>query len=170
MSESYYMKGTGNWCKILGEPVDNYSKDGKEWTMDISPDKEGIDLLKRLKLDGRIKNKGDDRGDFFQFKQRAERRDGTPNKPIRVVDARNKPWPDSVKIGNGSLLEVKFNVKDWGTTTGVYPQAVRVLEHVSYEPVDFAPLPADSEYVAHAPDFEKDFGLVDDDLDDEIPE
>ncbi len=158
------MTGIGNWMKVLGDPVDNFAKDGKEWTFDFTPDADGLKTLKGVKLAGRIKNKDDDRGDFMAFKQKATRRDGSPNRPITIVDARNRKWPEDQKIGNGSKIEVKFSVKEYGAgiQAGVYPQAIRILEHVPYERQEFAPLPEESEYVQHAPDFAKDFGLDDD--------
>lgn len=120
----------------------------------MSLDKAGVTLMKELGIGNKVKNKGDERGDFIQFKQKAIRADGTPNRPITVVDARNRPWDPKIvngevtnKIGNKSLVEVKFNVVEYKTTTGVYPQAIRILELVPYVRQEFAPLPEDSEFV-----------------------
>jgi hypothetical protein len=132
-------------------------------------------LLREIGLDKRLKNKDDMRGDFFQFRQREETRDGNKNRPITVVDAKNRPWNPKTKIGNGSLVEVKFNVKDYGAgkNAGVYPQAIRVLNLVPYERQEFAELPEDNEFVQKAdefnnpaPDFEQDFGIADDEAPD----
>ncbi len=138
-NNTHYISGTGYWMKVLGDPVDNYQKDGKEWVFDLTPDAEGVKLLKKLKLDDRLKNKEDDRGTFFSFKQRSTRMDGSPNKPINVVDANGHPWDKNEKLGNGTKVDVKFNIRDYGAgkRMGVYPQAIRVMEHVEYESVDF---------------------------------
>lgn len=160
MAQFHYMTGVANWAKILGDPVINYNKDGNEWTIDVTPDKEGLKLLKELKIDDKLKNKGDERGDFIQFKQKEKQANGKDNYRITVCDARNRVWDQDVKIGNGSTVEVKFKVIDYGVgkPTGVYPQAVRVLEHKPYERVEFAPLPEDNKYVQNFADPVEDFG------------
>lgn len=147
------MVGKTNWTKVLGDPVDNYNKDGKEWTFDFTPDADGEKLIRSLGIGAKLKNKDDERGTFIQFKQKAHRADGTANKPITVVDARNRPWDPNLKIGNGSTIEVKFNVVEYKATIGVYPQAIRVLDLVPYERQEFAPLPEDNEYVQKAEQF-----------------
>jgi hypothetical protein len=148
MADIHYIRGTGHWMKILGPPVKNYAGDGFEWTMDITPDEEGIRKLRELGLAERLKNKGDDRGDFIPFRQREKRMDGTLNRPISVVDADGNPWPENQLIGNKSTVDVKFEVKDYGRgkKAGVYPQAVRVLNLVPYQRVEFAPLNEDDEF------------------------
>lgn len=172
---SHYITGKAYWAKILGKPVPNYSNDGYEWTMDLSLDDKAKEMINQLGISDRIRNKGDARGDFISFKQRETRADGSKNEPIRVVNAKNQPWDHNNKIGNDSLVDVKFNVKDYGKgkKPGVYIQAVRVLDHIPYVTQDFDELPEDNEYVQKAPDaaatpdFNKDFGL-EDDLDDDF--
>src|SRR5690606_474304 len=110
--------------------------------------------------------------------------DGTPNRPIEVVDILGKPWPEDKLIGNGSVVDVKFAVVDYGPGKkhGVYPRKIRVLKHVPYETDGFEPLSEDDEYFAKAAeaaleaerkatsgDFQKEFyNLEADDLDDDI--
>lgn len=149
MAVFHYMTGTTHWTKVLGDPVPNYGKDGFEWTFDFTPDADGLKLINELGIKDKMKNKGDERGDFIQFKQKAHQANGKANFPITVVNARNQPWDANDKIGNGSLIEVKFKVVDYGKgkPTGVYPQAIRVLDHKAYVRQEFAPLPEDSEYV-----------------------
>jgi hypothetical protein len=149
MANYNYMTGKAHWVKILGDPVPNYGRDGFEWTFDFVPDEQGMDLVKELKITDKLKDKSDERGKFLAFKQKATRANGKSNDPITVVDARNRPWDPDVKIGNGSTVEVKFNVVDYGKgkPTGVYVQAVRVLEHVPYVRQEFAPLPEDSPFL-----------------------
>lgn len=155
MSNIHYLNGKVFWAKILGDPVDNYQKDGKEWTMDFVPDKEGLATLKNLGLEKKIRNKDDERGDFIQLRQREYRANGKKNDPITVVDAKNRPWNRETKIGNGSDVEVKIDVADYGKgkPMGVYPRAVRVLDLVAYVRQEFAELPEDNKYVEKADEF-----------------
>jgi hypothetical protein len=146
--DMHVIRGEVHWAKILGDPVLNYGGDAKEWTMDVKPDAEGLQTLKDIGLGGRIKNKGDDRGDFVQFRQKEKRLDGSYNRRISVTDAAGNPWPQDRLIGNGTIVDVKFEKKDYGAgkQPGVYPQAVRILEHKEYQRQEFAPLPADDPY------------------------
>jgi hypothetical protein len=140
--------------KVLGPPVPNYARDGFEWTLDFTPDAEGLAKLKELKLDKKLKNKDDARGDFLALKQKEKTTKGKMNDPITVVDARNHIWDPNVKIGNGSLIEVKLDVVDYGKTmpTGLYVRAIRVLDLVPYVRQEFAPLPEDNEFVQKVPE------------------
>jgi hypothetical protein len=142
------IRGKVYWAKVLGEPVLNYGGDGKEWTMDVAPNDEGKQLLKDLGLGDRLKNKGDDRGDFLAFRQKEKRLDGSFNRRISVSDAEGNPWPHDRLIGNGSDVDVKFEVKDYGKGKfpGLYPQAVRILHHNEYQRQEFAPLSEDDEF------------------------
>lgn len=153
MAKYHYLTGRINWAKVLGDPVDNYNRDGKEWTFDFTPEKGDLGLFKELKIEKKLKDKGDSRGKFIQFKQKATRADGTPNRPITVVDARNRPWDPNIKIGNDTLGEVKFEVVEYASTIGVYPQAIRVLDLVPYVRQEFADRPEDDEYVRKADEF-----------------
>jgi hypothetical protein len=149
MAMYHYMTGITNWTKVLGNPVPNYNRDGNEWTFDFTPDAAGVALIKELGIADKMRNKDDIRGKFITLKQREKQANGKNNDPITVVDARNRVWDPDVKIGNGSTVEVKFKVVDYGKgkPKGVYPQAIRILDLVPYERQEFAPLPEDSEYV-----------------------
>lgn len=156
MANFNYVIGKTYWTKVLGDPVPNYNRDGNEWTFDFTPNEEGERLFKELGIEDKMKNKGDERGDFIQFRQREKQANGKANFPITVVDARNRPWDPKIvdgkvtnPIGNGSTVEVKFKVVDYGKgkPKGVYPQALRVLDLAPYVRQEFAPLPEDNEYV-----------------------
>jgi hypothetical protein len=60
---------------------------------------------------------------------------------------------------------VKFKVTDYGKgkPTGVYPQALRILELKPYVRQEFAPLPEDSQYVQNFAD-DNDFSAPVEDL------
>lgn len=172
-SEIVYLRGKLHWAKILGNPQPNYLKDANEWTMDLSLDKDGVAQVKKLQLGGRVKDKKDDRGQFISFKQRELRKDGSPAKPITVIDSSGKPWDQSEKIGNGTVADVKFEVVDYGMgpdKMGVYPRAVRILDHVPYEGSDFGAISSDDEYFktpskseVSDEQFGNDFGHLEDD-------
>lgn len=164
---NYYIRGEGHWVKVLGSPVANYEKDGREWTFEIKPNEEGLELLKEMDVADRI-NKGENK-DRILFRQREKRADGTDNRPLVVVDAGNppRPWDQHKLIGNGSFLEVKFRYVDngKGRKASLYPQGIRVLQHVPYEREEFAPLAEDDEFFAKpVDDFHKDFGLDDEEV------
>lgn len=170
------LRGKTSFAKILGDPVLNYSKDGKEWKMDLILPKEAIKEVKALGIGDRVKTKDNyaDGQPFMTFKQAELRRDGTPNQPIKVYDIANRPWDESKLIGNGSDVDVKFVVMDHGPgkKKGVYIRSVRVLNLVPYAQEEFAPIdendPYFEQYKATAEEtaqFKQDFGL-EDDLDD----
>lgn len=172
--DTVYMQGKIYWAKILGAPRPNYSEDGREWTFEFEPDENGVGLLKEHKLKDRLVDRSDrkgyeDRGEFLRLKRKELDYEGKPNEHIRIVDANNVAWNDKKMIGNGTLADVKLQIVDYGAgkKKGIYPIAIRVLEHVPYESNDFAPLDEDDPRrkaapSSNAPDFEKDFGLDED--------
>lgn len=142
-----YVVGKILWAKVLGDPVPNYNRDGFEWTFDFVPDADALKLFKELKIDNKMKEK--DGVKFLRFTQKQKQANGKDNFPITVVDARDRIWDPATKIGNDSTVEVKFKVVAYGPgkPTGVYPQAIRVLDHKPYVRQEFAPLPEDNEFV-----------------------
>jgi hypothetical protein len=181
--EIAYIRGKLYWAKIVGEPVDDYNKVGKEWPFDVALDSDGVKQVKGWKIGSqRLKDKDDERGKFISLKQRAQRMDYKTNtmvdaKPITIRDAAGNLWDGVTKIGNGSVADVKVKIVDYGKgddKKGVYPLAVRILEHVPYENSDFAPLKPDDEFFrepqveAKADTFKKDFGIEDIEEDDDI--
>lgn len=148
-------RGKASFAKILGAPVLNYSKDGKEWKMDLHiVDKGILKEAKSLGISDKVKQKetylnGDP---HLTFKQSELRKDGTPNYPIKVVDAAGKPWPETTLIGNGSDVDVKFIVMDHGPgkNKGMYIRSVRVLKLVPYERREFDPIDENDEFFNEA--------------------
>jgi len=173
----HYVRGIAHWAKVIGEPKKDNFSDGRQWSIDVSLDDEGVKLFKELRIGDRIREpkEGDTRAPFYTFKQAEFRRDGQPNDPITIVDTNNRPWPEGKLIGNGSVVDIKFKFvpASGAKKAGAYIRAIRVLEHVPYQSSEFAPLSSDDEYFgsSETPEFEKDFGLdTDSDLDDDIPE
>lgn len=171
------IRGETSFAKVLPEQLSlNYNKDGKEWKLDLVIDDEVEKELKKQGLGDRVKYKDNyvDGRPHITLKQPELRKDGTANDPLRIVDAKNQPWDTTKELGNGSVVDVKLNIKDYGKgkKKGVYIRAIRVVKLVEYVRDDFEPIREDDPLYAEAlkaQDFEKDFGLIDDDLNDEIP-
>lgn len=169
------LRGTVHWCKLLGEPRKNFNGDGREWVVDFTPDKDSLKEIKRLKLNDRLKDKDDERGEFLVLRVKEFRADGNPNKPVRIYTSDNRPWNVDTLIGNGSVVDVALNHISYGPgkRDGLYLQAVRVLELKEFKATPFKPLDEDDAYF-RADNFKEDFGLEteekpqDSDLDDEI--
>jgi hypothetical protein len=156
MANFKYVTGRIRWAKVF-QLVPNFNRDGFEWTFDFVPNDEALDVFKELKIEKKLKEK--DGITFLRFTQKEKQANGKDNFPITVVDAANRPWDPQIvdgkvnnPIGNDSLVEVKFKTIDYGKAmpTGVYPQAIRVLDLKPYVRQEFAPLPEDNEYVQKA--------------------
>lgn len=186
-------RGKLEYAKILGDPVLNYSKDGQEWKFDFIPNDpdSAAKELKGLGVGERLRSLEDSDGNpryegqkYMTFKQNATRKDGSPNKPISVVDITGKPWPEDVLLGNDTVADVKFVVIDNGKGKfhGVYPRSIRILELVPFTKSEFAPIDEEDEYAKAAAQQARDIAMLSgqraatakadetDDLDDDLPE
>jgi hypothetical protein len=131
------IKGKARWFKVLGEPVDGYVKPGmkpdprnKEWSFDLVLSDVGVKAaLKNGVPADKIKTNKDGES-VIKFRRRAIKADGNPAKPIDVFDDQGKPWDRSKAIGNDSVINVMFSVRDTG---GIAPISVQIWEHVPYE-------------------------------------
>lgn len=126
------LRGKIKWAKVLGEPVWGYENTFKEWTFDVEVDKKTIAQLEEQGLGHKVKDKG--QGPFVTFSRKELKADGTPNKPIRIVDNKGKPWDQAKKIGNGSVVNVSYALNEYRPgklTWNVL--ALQVWEHVPYE-------------------------------------
>ena len=190
--DTVYLHGTVNWAKIFGPPRPNYDGDAREWTIEFTPDDDGRELLAEHGLTERLKTskKEPDRPTYLILRRDEFNFEGKPNDPIRVVDAANQPWDEKKLLGNGTEVDFKINIVDYGKgkNKGIYPQAIRVLELVPYVSEEFKPLDSEDPRVKKAKEstrttsFEEDFGIEDpaeeatptvassaDDLDDDVP-
>lgn len=179
------IRGKTSYAKILGDPVLNYSKDGKEWKMDLVIDKDTVKEFNAAGISDRVKSKPEylEGKEYVTFKQAEFQRSGKPNDPIRVVDILGDPWDQKTLLGNGSDVEVSFVVQDHGPgkKKGMYIRQVRVLKLVPYDGAALPDINPDDPFFAEAEaararkaaeeaQFKKDFGLDDsvEDLDDPV--
>lgn len=167
-------RGQLQYARVLGDPVLNYAKDGQEWKFDFIPNdpagaEKELAATKANKVTDRLRSLTDSEGNprydgakYMSFKQAAERRDGTPNNPIRVEDAYGNPWPEDVLLGNGTVADVKFVVIDNGPGKfpGVYPRSIRVLELIPYQSKEFDPIDENDPYFAKAAEAAREIAML----------
>lgn len=175
------LRGTVDWAKIVGKARPytgnpKYDK-GPYWSVDLTPDAKSRELMKSAGILKKLKEpkENDRRKDSFIVLRMLENKaDGTKNSPPKISDIRGRDWDDDVLIGNGTVMDIKVKVKDYGTASekGVYYQAGRVLDHVPYEGGGFEALSEDDEYFAASGSSEADTKFASqkaDDLDDDVP-
>lgn len=177
---THVIRGKLHWAKVLGEPRMNTYTEEREWSVDVTPNKDGLAEIGRLGLKDKLREpkENDSRTeDFISFRQREFRTDKSgekvKNKPIRIVDIEGNEWPQSTLLGNGTVADVKFNLRDngKGRPKGIYIQAIRVLDLVPYEVQEFAPISSDDEFFSERNDKPDTKGESPeaDDLDDDVP-
>lgn len=170
-----FLTGKLSWVKVLGDPVLNFNKDGREWTFEFEPNEKGLQALIKQGLTDRIKGQGynigtkgqhKERPPFVQLKKSELSKDGNPNTPIRVYDDNDADWDRDTMIGNGSEGDVKLDIRDYGVgkKKGMYPVAIRVTNHIPYESSEFGAMDTGDRPAKPRDTFREDFGL-----DDEIP-
>ena len=131
--------GKAYWAK-LEKPAQKYnttSAEDTEYCIDLTIDKATRKLLEGLNPSASIKNKNDDRGDFFTFKKNAFNRKGEALPKPRIVDAKKNDIKGTL-IGNGSDVRVMFrsveieNVPSMEGKNKFYLDAVQVVDLVPY--------------------------------------
>lgn len=129
-----FMKGKGFWVKVLGKPHKGYDENKNEWSFDFTPDAESLVTAKKQGILPKLRDKGDERGKFFTFRRGEFKGDGvTANQPIEVVDHHGQPWNPKTLIGNGSTLNVKYNVYEGRKGNKPIVLAIQVWDLVPYE-------------------------------------
>ena len=136
------IKGTALWASVLAPNT----KFDPVWSIDLVIEDGQVAGAKKAGL----KVKKTDDGNVVRFRRNVNRSDGGENKPPVVVDIHRNP--QTVLVGNGSLVNVQFSVFEWsnkfGTGTGVDLQGVQVLSLVEFAGGD------GSEFEDEAPDEE----------------
>ena len=90
------INGKAYWAKI-DRPVQKYKTTAPtemEWTIDVTIDKKSKELINSLHPSATIKNRDDERGDFFTFKKNAFNRNGEP----LPMKGKNKFYLDAVQV------------------------------------------------------------------------
>jgi hypothetical protein len=175
---TYYVKGKIYWPKIVGNGAlhDNYERTGREWSYEFEP--EDVDFLKQERLLDRLKEKDDaknpDKGPFLNLRKPEFTRNGEKNEPIRIYNSDDTVWDESVMIGNGTSVDAKLRVVDYGKgkKKGIYTTALRVTELVPYVSNEFGGMdstPSKPTKAKGAAKSAKSAADYIDDLDDEIP-
>lgn len=157
-----YVSGKIYWAKVF-VPVLNYEKDGKEWAFDFVPD--DVAFLKEHKLLDRLKDqKGPMEGDYIHLKKPEKDKEGNKNEPIRIYDADNVQWESGKAIGNGSEVDLKLTIADFGKgkKKAIWIKAIRVTSHVPYVSDEFGGM-------VKSEDKPKKGKKVLEDLDDDLP-
>ena len=135
------ISGICQWAKVLGAPGPGYEPHEKEWSIDVEVDDATREYLTGLGVADKIRSK-DGREDFIPFKRNELKKDGTPSKPIAVVDRNRQPWDETKLIGNGSRVAVQFTVDPWeyGRKSGIRLGLIKimVLDHVPYGEDEFS--------------------------------
>lgn len=200
-STTVFVSGKVYWAKIVGDKAltNNYEGTGREWTFEFEP--EDVTFLKDHRLLDRLKDpmayanrleeRGEDekaekaresangRGDYLLIKKAEFNKDGEKNPPFKIIDEDNQPWGEDRLIGNGTTVDLKLNIIDWGAgkKKSIWCNAIRVKDLVSYETDDFAgmdapdesPKPKGKSPAKASKPKTKTPELAYDDLDDDIP-
>ena len=144
------IQGKARWFKVLGKPVDGFDpgEKNKQWEFDLIVDE--ATKAKILELNPKAKFRETKDGEtFYKWTKRAYNKDGEANKPIRVVDAEGNDWDRKIMVGNDSVVNVKFNVREWdfgkkhGTSFDIL--AIQIWDHVPYEGGEQFPVKGDGQ-------------------------
>ena len=123
------LSGKAYWASVV-EPNTTYEP---AWQVDVTVDEETKQKLESIGLS--VKNKEDDRGDFFSCKRKVVKKDGSKRDAPRVIDAKKMPW-DSSLISNGSTVKVKIQPYEYAYAgkAGVTADfmAMQVIDLVPY--------------------------------------
>ncbi|MAZ04227.1 MAG: hypothetical protein CMN56_13930 [Sneathiella sp.] len=131
------ISGKAYWASVVA-PNTTFDSDGV-WSIDVcNLDKKTLASVKKEGLT--VKNKGDERGDFVTIKRKVRnQKTGELNRAPTLVDAQKRIMMNTA-VGNGSLVNVKYNSYDWefGGRKGVGAnlQAIQVVELVPYSSGD----------------------------------
>ena len=149
------IEGIGAWVKV-SKPVPNYGKTGEEWTLDLGLEPDAVKELTEAGLAHKIKpavrpSDGKEHATnlpYIKFSVPTKDSKGEALRAPQVVDKFGKEWNPDDMIGNGSVLRVRFDIRE-GTDFGGWRKpalkAVQVWDYVPVEPQE------DFDYVEGAP-------------------
>lgn len=160
-SDFITLRGRAAYARVLGEPMDNFDKDGKEFKLDfILDDNKDLARLKKLGVGDRVKQKEDylDGQPHMTVRQKTEKvKDETTNTMVwknrpKVEDIFGEAWPQATLLGNDTVIDLKLRVADYGKgfKKGIYISGIRVLELVPYVKNAFEEIDKDDPYYQKA--------------------
>lgn len=161
-SDFITLRGRTAYARVLGEPMDNFDKDGKEFKLDFILDNYAVDnkRLKALGVGDRVKQKEDylDGQPHMTIRQKTEKvRDEQTNTMVwknrpKVEDIFGEVWPQDKLLGNDTVIDLKLRVADYGKALkkGMYISGIRVLELVPYVKNAFEEIDKDDPYYIKA--------------------
>lgn len=129
-----YLTGICNWAKLL-EPDKKY----KYWGLDLYPDAQSLDKLKKSGAQLELRTDKEGKGPFVKLRrvqQKLIKSELVKNDPPNLLDHDNKPLPQETLIGNGSKVTCKIEVFDTVKGKGCNLVTVRVDELVEYSKVE----------------------------------
>lgn len=113
------------WCKLnpTKPEVDDY---GSKWTLTAVVDKATYDQWVADDLPGAKEKDGKY---TIRFKRKTEFRDGSPNRPVRVVDGSKKDIDmNEVAIANGSKGNVAYSTFNYGPQKDKTTTVLEILQ------------------------------------------
>ncbi len=133
-------EGVTKWFKGLGEPRDNFNKDGKEWSFQISVGSPEKLLFRQAKVKKSIKF-DEELGDFVTVSLPSSDKKGNANKPFKVEDTDGNDWPEDKWIGNGSTIKATCRLDTYSFTKDgqkiegakLIPTRVVITNHVPHQ-------------------------------------
>jgi hypothetical protein len=134
------IEGKTKWFKAIGEPRDNYNKDGREWSFQIAIGSAEKLLFRQQKVKKSIKF-DEELGDYVTVNLPELNKKEKPNRKIRVVDSDGADWPEDKWVGNMSTIKAtieiepySFKNRDGDTISGakLIPTKIEIVEHVPY--------------------------------------
>ena len=158
------ISGKAFWAK-LDKAQNPFDQSKPRWSIDVALNSEGIKTMKSHGVP--IKDKEDDRGKFVTMYKDQFLTNGTELPKPRLMDSQKNDISGTL-LGNGSLVKVSFNPREWkmNNRTGVRAvlKDVQVIDLVSYSPPD--EFEVEEGYIASEPSTASD---TIDELDDDIP-
>jgi hypothetical protein len=147
------LKGLAMYARV--QPGNYDTKFNPTWTVDLLLDKESLKIAKaeklRIKKTSVDKSSGDAKtkyaglfegydGTYIRVTRPVQDRDGKDREPPALKDGKLRDIPSSVGIGNGSLVNVQFIVKNGDAETlknyggyGTFLLGMQVLKLVPFE-------------------------------------
>jgi hypothetical protein len=140
------IQGYAAWAKVL-KLVANYGKDGQEWSIDVGLEPETVEQLNEAGLGHKVKpairekdgKEHTTKLPYIKFVTSEFNYKGEPNRAPTVVNRYGEPWDMDRAIGNGSTVNVMFDIgegKEYGGWRKPFLRQVQVWDYVPAEPTE----------------------------------